>query len=172
MNDKDRDEFREIYYRNSDSVYKIAFLHLRNKSDAEDAVQSVFLKYCMLKPEFQNNEHEKAWFIVTARNHCRDILRSWWNRERTEGFPELTCEFLSDNPYGDILEAVMKLKDKYRDLIYLFYYEGYSTVEIAKMLEKNESTVRTQMNRAREQLKKIIRQEENSNAGRKIFQSN
>lgn len=172
MIETDRAGFQEIYMRNADRVYQISFLHLKNKADAEDAVQTVFLKYCSLKPEFRNPDHEKAWFILTTRNHCRDIMKNWWNRNRTEEEPERVCEVFSDKPYGYISDAVLKLKDRYRDLIYLYYYEEYTSAEIAAVLEKNESTVRTQLCRAREQLRKIIEKEEKQDEGRKIFQSN
>lgn len=163
MTDQELIEFKEIYRRNIDSVYQTAFIHMKNRSDAEDAVQTVFMKYITLKPVFKNPVHEKAWFIVAVRNHCRDMLRSWWLSGRTESDSEKTEEFFRDREDGYITEAVLRLPKKYRELIHLYYYEEYSNSEIARMLGINESTVRSRMMRARDRLKRIIEKEKQKN---------
>lgn len=78
------DNFSEVYERNVDSVYRICLMHLGEVHDAEDATQSVFLKYLKRKQTFSDTAHEKAWFIVTSRNYCRDILKSWWRVNRSD----------------------------------------------------------------------------------------
>ncbi len=152
--------FDEVYKRNIDTVYTVSFLHLKNRSDAEDAAQTVFMKYLTSCPVFENPEHEKSWFVLTARNYCRNLLKHWWNRRRADSdcgeaaVPSFACE--SD---GDMTEALMKLPEKYRELIYLYYYEEYSVREISEITGKKESTLRTQIQRARERLKKQLEKE-------------
>ncbi len=165
-----KNEFRSIYDRNADTVYRTAYLHMKNKSDAEDAVQTVFMKYYVLNPEFANRNHEKAWFILTTRNHCRDLLRNWWNTGRSSFGNEEAYELFGSLPDGQVTAALLKLPDKYRELIYLYYYEEYSSKEIAEMTGLNESTLRTRLMRARNKLKKLIETEEKRYAGKKIFQ--
>jgi len=153
-------EFDEIYGRNIDTVYAVALLHLKNKSDAEDAAQSVFMKYLTAEPEFNDRNHEKAWFITTVRNHCRNITSHWWNRGRVEEERNEECfSVFADEPDGNLTEALMKIPEKYREIIFLFYYEEYSVKEISALTGRNESTVRTGLQRGRERLKKIIEKE-------------
>lgn len=171
MDVREKERFYELYKRNIDAVYQISFLHLKNKNDAEDAVQTVFMKYLTLMPEFQNRNHEKSWFILTARNHCRDILKHWWNSRRSSDEYEKSYIAFEDKPDGDITAALLKIPEKYRELIYLYYYEEYSVKEISGMINKNESTIRTQLARAREKLRKIIDLEGKEDERDKIFQS-
>ena len=147
----------DIYRRNIDTVYATAFLHLKNKSDAEDAAQTVFMKYLAASPDFTDENHEKAWFILTTRNHCRNMLKHWWNRLKTDTENEESCvSAFAGEKDGDLTEMLMTLPEKYRELIYFYYYEEYSVKEISHITGKNESTIRTQLARAREKLKKKL----------------
>ena len=73
-----------IYNRHVSTIYKICYMLLQNAADAEDAVQTVFMKLISVQPQFQNTEHEKAWLIVTAQNHCKNILKHSWKRKRVD----------------------------------------------------------------------------------------
>lgn len=80
--DKDQEELTALYQRNIDAVYRLCYVYLRNRADAEDAVQSVLLRYLQKRPEFHGVSHETAWLLLTAKNCCRDQLRCWWRRQR------------------------------------------------------------------------------------------
>lgn len=140
----------------ADMVRRICFVHLKNRHDTEDIFQDVYLKYLLTEAPFANSAHEKAWFIRVTINACTDLLRYLSRRkyvplevisEESEGL---------DSASAEILETVLKLPDKYRNVIYLYYYEGYSALEIAGILRKKENTVYTWLSRARELLKEEL----------------
>lgn len=142
-------------------LYRIAFSNMRNRADAEDAVQEAFLRYMKDEKPILNKEHEKAWLIRTTIHICMDILKSGW-RQRTVALNEsLITETKSVYlPYQTrddrTLEAVLKLPVHYRNPIYLFYYEDYSIQEIAGVLNEKEGTIKTRLRRGREEVKKIL----------------
>ena len=164
-------EFYTLYERNVETVYQIAFMHFKNKSDAEDAVQNIFLKVYDTKPVFENERHEKAWFIVAARNHCRDVMRTWWFRRRADDETELMYSQYETEEEGEITRVLMNLPAKYRELLYLYYYKEYSVKEIADMLDMNESTLRTQLSRARDKMKKYLEKEDEDFGQKRYFES-
>lgn len=140
----------------ADTVRRICFVHLKNHHDVEDVFQEVFLKYILHDADFENAAHEKAWFIRVAINASRDLLKSYF-RKNVTSFEDLISEpHTIDAHDRAVLEAVLKLPPKYRDVIYLFYYEGYSALEIAAILKKNENTIYTWLSRARTQLKSTL----------------
>lgn len=143
----------EIYNRNVSTIYRICYLLLHNVDDAEDAVQTIFMKLISVNPKLHSTEHEKAWLIVTAQNHCKNILKQRWKRKRVdiESIEEPISE--NDSWKKELLQEVFRLKDKYKIVIYLYYYEGYSTEEIGKMLHLNSATVRSRLHVARKNLK-------------------
>ena len=146
------EELIQIYNRHVDTVYRICFMFMKNRHDAEDMVQNTFLKLMKDKTVFQSEEHEKAWLIRTAANLCRDHFRYWWSK--TTGLKEVTeTDAVQSRATDDILEKVMALPPKYKTAIYLYYYEGYSTVEIAEILKKDPSTVRGYLHKGRKILK-------------------
>lgn len=142
--------------RYSDTVRRLCMVHLKNIADTEDIFQTVFLKYALRSAEFESREHEKAWFIRVTINACRDLLRSFF-RIRTVSLDELTeqaAPLEEDN--REVLEAVLSLPLKYKEAVYLHYYEDYTAPEIAKILGKNVNTVYTLLNRARGMLKEKL----------------
>lgn len=142
--------------RYSDTVRRLCMVHLKNIADTEDIFQTVFLKYALRSAEFESREHEKAWFIRVTINACRDLLRSFFRR-RTVSLDELTeqaAPLEEDN--REVLEAVLSLPLKYKEAVYLHYYEDYTAPEIAKILGKNVNTVYTLLNRARGMLKEKL----------------
>lgn len=142
--------------RYSDTVRRLCMVHLKNMADTEDIFQTVFLKYALRSAEFESREHEKAWFIRVTINACRDLLRSFF-RSRTVSLDELTeqaAPLEEDN--REVLEAVLSLSLKYKEAVYLHYYEDYTAPEIAKILGKNVNTVYTLLNRARGMLREKL----------------
>lgn len=129
---------------------------MKNHADTEDIFQTVFLKYALSSAVFENTEHEKAWFIRVTINACRDLLRSFF-RSRTVPLDVLADQeapSFADN--REVLEAVLSLPAKYRDVVYLHYYEGYTAPQIGEILEKKTNTVYTLLTRAREQLRRLL----------------
>lgn len=142
-------------------LYRIAFSNMKNRADAEDAVQEAFLRYMKEEKPIRNKEHEKAWLIRTTIHICLDILKSGWY-QRTVAWNE---SFVSAKqniylPYqvkdDRTLEAVLQLPVHYRNPIYLFYYEDYTIHEIASVLNEKEATIKTRLRRGREEVKKIL----------------
>lgn len=136
-----------------DTVRRICMIHLKNMADTEDIFQTVFLKYVLRTAPFDAPEHEKAWIIRVTVNSCKDLLKSFF-RTRTVSL-ETLIEKSQDIPedHSDVLEAVLALPEKYKDPIYLHYYEGYTAEEIGQILHKNTNTVYTLLTRARQMLK-------------------
>ena len=136
-----------------DTVRRICMIHLKNRADTEDIFQYVFLKYVLRTAPFDSPEHEKAWIIRVTANACKDLLRSFF-RSRTVSL-DVLIETPREMPedHSDILEAVLALPEKYKDPIYLHYYEGYTAEEIGRILGKNTNTVYTLLTRARQMLK-------------------
>lgn len=141
----------ELY---SDTVRRICMVHLKNYSDTEDIFQTVFLKYVLHTEAFESEAHEKAWIIRVTINACKDLLKSFF---RTKTVPldqvmEVAGE-TGEDPGYDLLEAVLALPAKYKDVVYLYYYEEYSAVQISHILKKNVNTIYTLLARARNLLK-------------------
>lgn len=142
--------------RYGDMVRRLCLVHLKNPADTEDIFQNVFLKYVLSPVVFESPEHEKAWLIRVTLNACKDLVKSFF-RSRTVPLEELLDQPapLSEE-HREVLEAVLALPRKYRDAVYLHYYEGYTAAEIGKLLGKNTNTVYTLLNRAREQLRETL----------------
>ena len=140
----------------SDMLMRISYSYMKNLSDAEDITQDVFIKLLEKSPSFENIEHEKAWLIRIAINLNKDKLKSAYfkNTAPLEGdFIDITKE---DN---EIIEAVLMLPLKYRSIVLLYYYEDYSIAEVANILNLKESTVGSQLSRARKLLKPILKED-------------
>lgn len=148
-------ELIEIYNRQVDTVYRLCFSFMKNHADAEDLTQETFLRLLSSGKTFENEKHEKAWLIVTASNLCKDALKKWWRRwENIEDYQDLASQ--EQSPDYALYGAILKLKPDYKTAVYMFYYEGYTTAEIAKYLRCPESTVRSRLKRARDQLHSML----------------
>ena len=153
---RSEEEINTAIEQYADTVKRICIVHLKNHADTEDIFQTVFLKYALSSAVFENTEHEKAWFIRVTINACRDLLRSFF-RSRTVPLDVLADQeapSFADN--REVLEAVLSLPAKYRDVVYLHYYEGYTSPQIGEILEKKTNTVYTLLTRAREQLRRLL----------------
>lgn len=137
----------------ADFIRRICFLHLKNQQDTEDISQTVFLKYILYSGAFETAEHERAWFIRATVNACKDRLKSLLRHPTTplEVLAEEAAAVSDD--HRELLQLVLALPAKYKDVLYLFYYEGYSAVEIARILHKKENTVYSLLARGRTLLK-------------------
>ena len=131
-------------------LYRAALSHTGNHEDAQDMVQETFIRWLEKRPAFESDEHEKAWLLRVAINLCRNYVSKKGNRGNAE---LLDIYPAADEEEQSLIQDVMALPDRYRDVIYLYYYEGYSTKEIADILGEKEATVRSHMLRARKLLK-------------------
>lgn len=146
-------DIKNIIEEYADMVYRIALTRCQCVENTEDVFQEVFMKFSEKKPEFENKEHEKAWFIRVTINLTKNIRSSAWNR-RVVSLDE-NIEF-STNEENEIYSMVCDLPQNYRTVIYLLYYEGYKVNEISKLMGKPEGTIKTWLFRAREMLKEKI----------------
>ncbi len=148
------DDIAAVFHRHVKTVYRLCFAHLGSAADAEDATQSVFMKLIDRPRRFNDAEHEKAWLIVCAQNHCRDVLKSA-HRTRQTALPEDIADERRARQ-DETLDAVLALPEKYKTCVYLFYYEGYRTAEIAALTGVPSSTVRSHLSEARALLKTML----------------
>lgn len=140
----------------ADMVRRLCLIHLQNRTDTEDIFQTVFLKYVLRSMPFESKEHEKAWLIRVTINACRDFRRSFF-KSRTVSLDDLV-EMPAPMPqnHREVLEAVLSLPRKYKDVVYLHYYEGYTAAEIGEILGKNVNTIYTLMTRSKKLLKEKL----------------
>lgn len=131
-------------------------VHLKNYEDSEDIFQTVFLKYVLSSVSFESEEHEKAWFIRVTINACKDLLKNFF-RSHTVSLDEIIEQpALMPPDNREVMEAVLSLPSKYRDVIYLHYYEEYTAPQISQILGKNVNTVYTLLNRSRQLLREKL----------------
>lgn len=138
------------------AVYRLAYAMARSRCDADDIFQKVFLRCHRSAPSFASPEHERAWLLHVTANCARSLLASPWRRR--------TVPLEDVYPYTDpaasaVDDALAQLPGKYRAVIHLFYYEGYQTEEIARILGRSPSTVRAQLTRARRKLRELLKEE-------------
>ena len=149
-------ELREAMERHADTVRRLCMIYLKNEADTEDIFQTVFLKYVLSSVSFKSAEHEKAWFIRVTINACKDLLKRLFRKHEVpleEVMMQPAAE-RSDN--REVLEAVLGLPEKYREVVYFHYYEEYTVPEIAGILRKNVNTVYTWLARAKEMLREKL----------------
>lgn len=155
-----RGEITNIVNLYSDMVYKLALARTKNKSDAEDVFQEVFIRYMKNRHKIVSDEHCKAWFIRTTINCSNNIFNSLW-RKRTVPMEENFISNIKDNTKEniEIYSSVLELPKKYRTIIHLFYYEDMTIKEISESLGVKEGTVKSQLHRGRNILKESLKGE-------------
>lgn len=142
--------------RYSDTVRRLCMIHLKNHADTEDIFQTVFLKYVLSSVSFESSEHEKAWFIRVTINACKDLRKSFFH-SHTVSLDELIEQPPALAPdYRDVWEAVCSLPQKYRDVVYLHYFEDYTAPQISRILGKNVNTVYTLLTRSKQMLREKL----------------
>ena len=138
------------------TVYKLAYSYMRNKQDTDDIYQEVFLRFFRKRPEFESEEHEKAWFIRVTINACKDLLRNFF-RSHTVTIDEILEQPAQLSPdHREVLEAVLSLPQKYRDVVYLHYFEDYTAPQISRILGKNVNTIYTLLTRSKRMLREKL----------------
>ena len=145
----------EVFARQVKAVYRLCYSYLGSAHDAEDATQVTFMKLIEKPRDFESTEHEKAWLLKVAANHCKDLLKSS-SRTRAAEMPPDVVDPRARAETSEVLEAVLALPAQYKDCVYLHYYEGYKTDEIAEMTDTPPSTVRNRLRDARALLKKAL----------------
>lgn len=138
-------------------ILRCAYSYLHNMSDAEEILQDVLLQYLKTEPVFRNPQHEKAWLLTVAANLSKNRIKYHRLRETDELKEELAAEQREDLSF--VWEAVKSLPQTQREVVHLFYQEGFSTKEIAEILQRKEATIRTDLRRARMKLKEILKEE-------------
>ncbi len=144
----------ETIEKYSNMVYRLAMARTGNSVEAQDVYQEVFLRLAKKMPEFQSEEHKKAWLIRVTINCSKTILNSSFIKHRTELDENLSFETPERH---DIYYAVLKLPIKYKTVVHLYYYENYSIKEISNILRTNENTIKSRLARARKQLEIAIK---------------
>ena len=154
----DREDYERIVRKHMDTVYRIAVSYTKTPADADDIVQQTFVKLFSKKETFADEEHEKRWLIRVCINECNSFFSSFW-RKNVDSLETLATEPQFSSPENtDLYDTIKRLPGKCSIVVYLFYYEGYSTKEIAKLIHINEATVRTRLVRARKLLKEQLRE--------------
>lgn len=148
------EKITETLEKYSDMVRRICFLYLKNSADVDDIFQEVFLKLLQRKAPFDSDEHEKAWLIRVTINKCKDVFKNFWHRNID---PIENAELIfEDNADKELMQVVLSLPKKYKDVIYLYYYEGYSVPEMSKLLDKKENTIYSHLHRAKALIKEKL----------------
>lgn len=154
-----RIETQVLMEKYKDNLFAVAFHMCKNAADADDVVQDTFIQYHMMKKQFEDEQHIRAWLIRVAINKAKNISHSLWRRASVpleEYMETLTFE----TPEAEnLFEEVMKLPEKYRVVIHLFYYEDYTIREMARILKITESNVKVRLNRGRKLLGSILQEE-------------
>ena len=153
-------EIMDSYEKYYEMVWRICLVRFGNSHDAYDAAQEAFVRLINYGKSFHSEEHEKAWLIRTAVNYCKDVLKS--SRRKNEICLESGKPIEAENvaeEYTDVYETMMGLPEKYRVILYLYYYEGYSLKEIAALVKTNASTLRSRFAKAKELMKVYLEDE-------------
>lgn len=148
------DDIEAIYNRQVSTVYRVCYSYLGNRADAEDATQNVFLRLLRSGASFESDEHEKAWLIRVSANLCKDVLKASVRKNvPLDAIPEPEAK---PQEYDATLDVVLSLDEKYKDVVYLYYYEGWSTDQISGALGKPSSTIRSYLSEARALLRERL----------------
>lgn len=149
---------RNIVDKYGDMIYHIALRRLKNEDDANDIVQEVFFKYIKhirAKRKFKDEKHEKCWFICVSKNLCSNEQKKSYKKDVSLEEQEIVQEINFNEKNTEVLENVNKLKDRYRVVVELFYFNDFKISEISHMLKIREDTVRQRLSRGRVKLKEI-----------------
>lgn len=157
-------DITSVFKRNVKSVYRLCYSYFGNAHDAEDATQSTFMKLIAAPRQFENEEHERAWLLTCAANVCKDELKSA-RRQRAAEMPEEVADGQARSETNDIYECIMALPEHLKDCVYLHYYEGYKTEEIAELTNTPPSTIRNRLSDARKLLRVSLTEEGRAHAG-------
>lgn len=150
--------FLDVFEKFKNTVYAVVFNYVRNVEDAADLEQEVFLKLLSHETEFESEEHMKAWLIRVSINLCKNHMRS--RSYLSDGPLPEDLQAATKEEQGELLQWVLRLPEKYRIPLHLFYYEEYSIRQIAQVTDLPEATVKIRLKRGREKLGKSLRKED------------
>lgn len=153
---RSEEELNQAIEQHSDTVRRLCMIHLKNYADTEDIFQMVFMKYVLSPVVFETPEHEKAWIIRVTINACKDLLKSFFHSRTVSIDEALQLAAPISEDYQDVLQAVLSLPTKYRQVVYLHYYEGYTAPQISQLLGKNLNTIYTLLRRSKGMLKEKL----------------
>lgn len=156
----DKPIYENYIEKYSNMVYRIALSYTRNICDAEDVFQNTFFELYKQEKEFESEEHLKNWLIRVCINHAKDVNKSFWKNKVVGEYEEDYKLSYKDDSFEKLHNAMNKIKLEYRVVLYLFYYEEYSTKEISKLLNVKEGNVRKRLERARKALAKYMEKED------------
>lgn len=151
-----KEQAEQVVSRQSDTVYKLAFAQMGNRSDADDVYQEVFLRYVKRDPVFESAQHEKAWFLRVTLNCCKKLWASPWRRHSVPLEESIQAD-MPENHY--LMEELKKLPLKYSAVLHLFYWEDMTVDEISAMLALRPGTVKSRLSRGREKLRDNLKGE-------------
>ena len=154
-----RQPVQQLIERYQNSLYAAAFNTCQNQMDAEDVVQETFVQYYTSRKEFESEQHIRAWLLRVVINKARNINRTFWKKNKCSLEDYIETLTFPNSQSRDLFEEVMKLPDKYRIVIHLFYYEDYSVREIADILKLSESNVKVRLSRGRALLRDSLKEE-------------
>ena len=152
--------FEEVMEAFADTVTRLAYLRMGNEQDAKDIFQTVFLKLYTQTMEFHDVQHVKAWLIQTTIHACADEHRKFWRRHRIQ-LDEAFAQVEDDRQRRELYE-LMELVPNHRNVLYLYYYEGYSIREISIFMNARENTVKSWMRRGKQELRSLLGGEEDA----------
>ena len=157
--DQRSEQFEEIYHRHIAMVFRVCMSYLKNRDDAEDAAADVFLRLWRSNKSFPSEEYEKAWLLRVTVNRCLD---HWKKRDNRHESIDDHVLIQGGDPFSEdeTLAAILELPERYKAVIYMYYYEGYTSKEIAAILRKPPSTIRSHLQEARRYLKGVLTDEE------------
>ena len=155
----EREEAARLGEAHGQAVYRLAYARTGSREDAEDITQETFLRLVRAAPVFRDEDHCRAWLLHVAMNCTRSLFRRPWRR-RDLPLEEAANAAAPDGERGDVLEAVLALPEQYRAPVHLFYYEGLTVEQIAKILGLREGAVRTRLSRARGMLRDMLKEDE------------
>lgn len=148
------DEKKNIVEKYFDMIYRLALSQTKSREHADDVVQETFLRYIRSDKKFESDEHIKAWLIRVTINCCKNVFTSSWAKKTVPLCEDIVFDTEEKH---DVYYAVLELPPKYRTVIHLFYYEDFSIADIAKYLNKNESTIKSQLSRGRNMLREKLK---------------
>lgn len=150
---------QELVARYQNNLFAVAFNVCKNAQDAEDIVQDTFIQYYTMKKEFENEQHIRAWLLRVAINKAKNANHTFWRRNKLSLDDYMETLTFETPQSENLFETVMRLPEKYRIAIHLYYYEDYSVREIANILRLSESNVKVRLSRGRSLLKEVLKEE-------------
>lgn len=149
-------EYKRLTNLYIDMVYRVALNGCKNKYDADDIVQETFLKLLKCKKQFESDEHVRNWLLRVAVNECNSMWNSSWHKKVVLKDEQDEKVVFETQEQSDLYELVMQMSPKYRQVIYLYYFEEFSVREVASILKISETAVQTRLQRARNKLKEQL----------------